>query len=231
MVHSKWAHVPSQRALSGTFSSWTIPARFSQRAPCQAPKTSSSRKVNPISTVFSKIRVPICSSMTCLVFLRVQVLVFPNCPMSLLPAPMAPVEIEDPSRSWRSVSFLIGFEQFQVLSNKPKRFRTCCACTCKDYVCRHSQAKWHGMAILAQACLIRTLRSCEISRVGLTRVPGKNCENRRIENRRIENRSRHIEESRIEESRIKESRIEESRIEESKIESRIVDVRWSILRC
>ena len=22
-------------------------------------------------------------------------------------------------------------------------FRTCCACTCKDYVCRHAQPKWH----------------------------------------------------------------------------------------
>ena len=23
------------------------------------------------------------------------------------------------------------------------KFRTCCACTCKDYVCKHSQPKWH----------------------------------------------------------------------------------------
>ena len=22
-------------------------------------------------------------------------------------------------------------------------FRTCCACTCKDYACKHSQPKWH----------------------------------------------------------------------------------------
>ena len=25
----------------------------------------------------------------------------------------------------------------------PLKFRTCCACTCKDYVCKHSQPKWH----------------------------------------------------------------------------------------
>ena len=24
-----------------------------------------------------------------------------------------------------------------------RHFRTCCACTCKDYVCKHSQPKWH----------------------------------------------------------------------------------------
>ena len=30
-------------------------------------------------------------------------------------------------------------------------FRTCCACTCKDYVCKHSQPKW----ILAQELLSR----------------------------------------------------------------------------
>ena len=24
-----------------------------------------------------------------------------------------------------------------------KKLRTCCACTCKDYVCKHSQPKWH----------------------------------------------------------------------------------------
>ena len=26
---------------------------------------------------------------------------------------------------------------------KYMKFRTCCACTCKDYVCKHSQPKWH----------------------------------------------------------------------------------------
>ena len=40
----------------------------------------------------------------------------------------------------------LGFPKFQKFQDEaylPKYFRTCCACTCKDYVCKHTQPKWH----------------------------------------------------------------------------------------
>ena len=40
-----------------------------------------------------------------------------------------------------------------------KSLRTCCACTCKDYVCRHYSQ--NGTAILAQACSSREKKKIE----------------------------------------------------------------------
>ncbi len=52
--------------------------------------------------------------------------------------------------------------------NVPTSFRTCCACTCKDYVCIHSQPKWpchfgSSLILYWETCETAFFRFCFVS--------------------------------------------------------------------